>query len=245
MTKAAEGKLEGAVTLTIDIGGTGIKMLRLDAAARPLGERTRELTPRPALPGPVQGVIAVMLKERHSFDRISVGFPGVVVRGVVQTAPNLDTEAWRGTDLQQAIEATSGKPTRVINDADLQGYGVIEGHGVELVLTLGTGLGTALYSDGHLVANLELAHHPFGDGQTYEERVSDEACHRLGPTTFTDRVLDMLDQLRPILNYERLHLGGGNLRHVERDRLPDDVHFFDNVAGMRGGVNLWHDDLTS
>lgn len=238
---ADESKPEGPVTLTIDIGGTGIKMLRLDAEGTPLGDRSRELTPHPALPGPVQEVITEMLSARAAYDRISVGFPGVVVRGIVQTAPNLDTEAWRGTDLQQTIETLAGKPVRVINDADLQGYGVIHGHGVELVLTLGTGLGTALFSDGHLVANLELAHHPYGDGKTYEERVSDEACHILGPTAFTDRVLEMLAQLRPILNYETLHLGGGNVRHLEKERLPDDVDLFDNVAGMRGGVNLWHD----
>jgi len=238
---AVESKPEGPVTLTIDIGGTGIKMLRLDPEGRPIDGRVRELTPRPALPGPVLKLIERMLAARPACDRISVGFPGVVVRGVVQTAPNLDTEAWRGTGLQQTIEELSVKPPRVINDADLQGYGVIRRQGVELVLTLGTGLGTALYSDGHLVANLELAHHPYGDGNTYEERVSDEACHELGPTAFTDRVLEMLDQLQPILNYETLHIGGGNVRHLETERLPRGVDLFDNVAGMRGGVNLWHD----
>lgn len=231
------------ITLTIDIGGTGTKMIRLDADARPISDRDRELTARPAHPEPVLAVIETMVERQGPFDRVAVGFPGVIVRGVAQTAPNLDTEAWRGFDLQSRIAEMTGKPTRAINDADLQGYGVIEGEGVELVLTLGTGLGTALFSDGHLVANLEFGHHPFGPGETYEERVRDSVFMAVPEEEFVARVRAMLDQLQPIFNYERVYIGGGNAKALRDVELPDDVRLFENEEGMRGGVRVWEDAL--
>jgi len=232
---------ETTTTLVIDIGGTGIKMLRIDQAGNAVSPRARELTPRPAHPEPVLAVIAKMLAANDGFDRVSVGFPGVVIRGVVQNAPNLDDAAWKNIDLQQAIADLSGKPTRVINDADLQGYGVIEGRGVELVLTLGTGLGSALYADGHLVPNLEIGHHPFVKGKTYEERVSEAERKRISKRRFRKRVAEMLAQLQPIWNYERLYIGGGNAKRLDPTTLPPNVSLFDNVAGMQGGIALWDD----
>lgn len=172
MTDAATS---GVRTLTIDIGGTGIKMMTLDANGRPLSERLRELTPRPATPGAVFAVIRKIIGAQGDFERVSVGFPGVVVRGVVRTAPNLDDKAWPNLKLQDKIAQYTQKPTRVINDADLQGDGAIAGRGVALVLTLGTGLGSALYIDGLLVPNLELGHHPFQDGaRRRRQRVATE-----------------------------------------------------------------------
>jgi polyphosphate glucokinase len=233
---------EAMPTLTIDIGGTGTKMVPLDAAGNAVTKRMRELTPRPAHPEPVLEVIrGLVAKVEHPFERVSVGFPGVVIRGVVHTAPNLDTEAWRGFDMQSAIAEITGKPTRVINDADLQGYGVITGVGVELALTLGTGLGSALYSDGHLVPNLEWGHHPFGDGKTYEERINDEVAESVPIEEFRARVKAMLEQMQPILNYERLYIGGGNAKLLDLKDLPGQVEIFKNVEGMEGGMRLWAD----
>src|SRR5688572_12049115 len=228
------------VTLSVDIGGTGIKMLRLDPTGRALGERVRWLTPQPAVPRAVLEVIGKMLLEQASFDRISVGFPGVVVRGAVQTAPNLVDEAWRGFELENELRRISNKPVSVINDADLQGYGVITGKGVEMVLTLGTGLGAALFVNGHLVPNLELGHHPFKKGKTYEERICDAECKRLGKKEWSERVGEMLDQLKPIFNYEILHLGGGNAEHLKIE-LPPEVRLFTNADGLTGGMRLWRD----
>jgi polyphosphate glucokinase len=229
-------------TLTIDIGGTGIKMIPLDGEGNPLGERARELTPKPALPDNVMAVIQKMVAAQGPFDRVSVGFPGVVVRGSVRTAPNLGTRKWRGFDLQSAIAQLTGKPTRVANDADLQGYGVIDGRGVELVLTLGTGLGTGLYVEGHLVPNLELAHHPFKKGKTYEQLVSDKELKRIGKKRWRRRIAEMIEQLEPIFNYDLLHVGGGNAEYL-RPPLPDNVRVFANVKGMTGGIRLWQDTL--
>lgn len=232
-------------TLTIDIGGTGTKMLRLDEDGAAIGERMRELTPRPAFPEPILVVVKRMLDALGPFDRVSVGFPGVVVRGIVKTAPNLSTDAWENCDLRAAIAAMTGKPVRVINDADLQGYGVIEGVGVELALTLGTGLGSALFSDGHLVANLELGHHPFGDqaGRTYEQRVCDKERKRIGNTRFSQRVLKMLRLIQPIFNPDTVYIGGGNAKRLDPKDLPPNVRLFTNVHGMRGGIRLWEDKL--
>jgi polyphosphate glucokinase len=232
-----EGEL---LTLCIDVGGTGIKMLVLDGQGRPVNERARVLTPKPATPKAVLAVIQSMLEAQPRFDRVAVGFPGIVVEGIVHSAVNLGDKYWKNEDFEAMLERLTGVPVRVINDADLQGYGVITGKGVELVLTLGTGLGSALFVNGHLVPNLELGHHPFTNGKTYEQRVGDRALKRVGKKEWSKRVLQALAQLDPIFNYEILHLGGGNVAHL-RGRLPDNVRLFTNVDGMTGGSKLWLD----
>jgi polyphosphate glucokinase len=231
---------ESVKTLSIDIGGTGIKMILLDADGNPLTERQRELTPHPARPVAVIGVIKKMIARYPDFDRVSVGFPGVVANGVVKTAVNLGQDLWLDQPLERNLQKLCKVPVRVINDADLQGYGVVEGRGVELVLTLGTGLGSALFADGHLVANLELGHHPFKKGKTYEERVRDAELKKLGKKEWSKRVHEALETLMPIFNPRVLHLGGGNAQHVKGKLLPN-VRLFGNVDGMTGGIRLWTD----
>ncbi len=227
-------------TLTIDIGGTGLKMIPLDLRGEAIGERHRELTPNPRTPKDVLAVLETMVARQEPFDRVSVGFPGVVVRGVVRTAPNLGTEDWSGFDLGRAIAQMTDRPTRVVNDAELQGYGVVRGEGVEMVLTLGTGLGTALYTDGRLVANLELGHHPLRKGKTYEQLVCNAELQRVGKKKWRKRVQRVFDTLAPIFNYDRLYVGGGNSKKLN-DPLPPGVERFGNVSGMEGGVALWGD----
>jgi polyphosphate glucokinase len=228
----------GAHTLAIDIGGTGIKMLVLDADAKPVNERARTLTPKPATPEAVLHVIQTMIAEQPPFDRVAVGFPGIVKRGVTFSAPNLGNDFWIEFPLQAQVQAIAGRPVRVMNDADLQGYGVISGHGVELALTLGTGLGAGLYVDGILVPNLELGHHPWKKEKTYEERLSDAELQEIGKKHWSRRVFEMIEQLAPIFNYDMLYLGGGNAEHIKGD-LPANVKLFSNVQGMAGGVRLW------
>jgi len=226
------------VTLVIDIGGEGLKMIVLDHTGAPLTPRHRQLTPYPATPQAILDVISRMVTELPAFDRVSVGFPGVVVRGTILTAPNLGTDVWRSHDLGAELTRLTGRPTRVLNDADLQGYGVIAGTGVEMVLTLGTGLGTALYVDGRLVPNLELGHHPFRKERTYEERVCKRELDRIGKKRWSQRVAEMVEQLAPIWNYDTLYIGGGNARKIQA-QLPSNVRVFTNVDGMTGGVRLW------
>jgi polyphosphate glucokinase len=227
-------------TLAVDIGGTGIKMLLLDASGRPLGERAREPTPKPAKPKALLATVDRMLRKQPAHDRLSIGFPGVVRGGIVGTAPNLGNELWRGFDFGAELERLAGKPVRVINDCDLQGYGVIRGQGVELVLTLGTGLGSALFVNGHLLPNLELGHHPFHKGKTYEQRVSDAELARVGRKRWSVRVEGVIDTLERIFNYDLLWIGGGNAKRL-RLAPRDNVRVFENVAGLGGGVRLWLD----
>lgn len=227
-------------TLCIDIGGTGVKMIVLDPSGEPLNERTRELTPKPATPSAVLALIREMVQKQPRFDRVSVGFPGIVKQGITLNAPNLDA-SWAGQNVQVAIEAITGTPVRVLNDADLQGYGVIEGVGVEMVLTLGTGVGSALFLDGQLLPNLELGHHPFQKDKTYEERLSDAELKEHGKQKWSKRVGEMIATLSAIFNYDRLHIGGGNAEHIKVP-LPANVSVFDNVDGMTGGIRLWDNE---
>jgi len=226
-------------TLAVDIGGTGIKALVLSATGKPLTERRLIKTPRPATPGAVINATIEMAKTQGKFDRVSVGFPGVVRRGVTVTAPNLDGN-WRNFKLAEILSKKLGKPVRVANDADVQGFGAIEGQGVELVITLGTGFGSALFVDGRLVPNLEIAHHPFDKGRTYEENLGSAALKKAGKKKWTKRLLKAIATLEHAFNYDHLYIGGGNAQKIIIT-LPSNTRIVENVAGLLGGIALWRD----
>jgi polyphosphate glucokinase len=239
IANAASDAVSNLRTLAIDIGGTGLKALVLGADGSALTDRARVKTPRPATPEALLPAIWKLVEPLGAFDRVSIGFPGVVVDGVTLTAPNLDAK-WRGFDLARAVTDQLGRPVRVLNDAGVQGYGVIAGHGVEMVLTLGTGLGCAVYLEGNYVPNLELAHHPFGNGKTYEEFVGAKALARIGKKKWNNRVAKVIAQIKPVWNPRHLYLGGGNAKHLTIE-LADDITITPNVAGLLGGIVLWHD----
>jgi polyphosphate glucokinase len=224
--------------LSIDIGGTGIKMMVLDAAGKPLNRHARELTPKPAHPPAVLAVIESMLERQPPFERVSVGFPGVVQNGITRNAPNLDNPSWTDFPLERRLRALVHRPVRVINDADLLGYAVVRGRGLEMVITLGTGMGTALFLDGKLVPNLELGHHPLHQGKTYEDRISDAVLKRIGKKRWVKRVWKAIQRLEPTFNYDALYVGGGNARLLGNE-LPPKVELFDNAKGLQGGIRLW------
>ena len=224
-------------TLAVDIGGTDIKVMRLDARGRPASERLRIETPSPATPAAVLEALAGAIRDLPAFDRVSVGFPGVVLDGVVRTAANLHP-AWIGVNVARRVRLLARRPTRVANDADVQGLGVVAGRGVELVITLGTGIGSALFLDGQLVPNLEMGHHPFERGRTYEHMLGDPALKRIGKVEWNRRLRRAVEALEKAFSYRRLYLGGGNARLVT-GRLPANVRVVDNVAGLFGGIRLW------
>lgn len=226
-------------TLTVDIGGSGIKTMVLDADGNPIGKRTRVPTPRPAKPDPVLEGIVKLAKGQSDFDRVSVGFPGVIRKGVTETAVNLHKD-WIGFDLEGTLSKQLDKPVRVLNDADVQGFGAISGKGVELVVTLGTGFGSALFLDGKLVPNLEIAHHPFRRGRTYEEHLGSAALKKTGRKKWQRRVMEAIASLEHLFNYDTLYIGGGNARRLTVD-LPPNVKIIPNVAGLLGGIALWRD----
>jgi polyphosphate glucokinase len=228
-----------ANTLAIDIGGTGIKMMVLDPVGKPLTERLRVPTPSPATPKRMLAEMAKMREQMPAFDRVSVGFPGVIKEGKTWTAANLHP-LWVGFPFQEELRKLWHKPVIVCNDAAVQGFGAIKGKGVELVLTLGTGLGSALYSDGRLAPGLELAHHPWRKGKTYEDFLGRRGFEHYGPKKWNLLVKRAIDQTAKLFNWDRLYLGGGNSRKVKLD-LPANVKLISNEEGLLGGVGLWHE----
>lgn len=236
-----ETKSRGAAprTLCIDIGGTGIKAMILDSAGKPLTERARVDTPRPATPRAVLAAIQGLVKDLSSFDRVAVGFPGVVRRGVTETAWNLHPK-WIDVDLAKALEKALGRPVRAANDADVQGLAVVRGRGVELVVTLGTGFGSALFVDGTLVPNVQLGHHLGWRKKTFEEDLGDRALRKAGRKKWNRRLEHAILDLETLFNYDVLYLGGGNATKV-RLELPRNVKIVENVAGLLGGIALWRD----
>ena len=226
-------------TLAVDIGGSGVKALVLDEAGEPLTERTRVETPVPAKPEPVIDAIATLAAGQGEFDRVSVGFPGVVRDGVTKTAVNLTPE-WIGFDLATVLNDRLGKPVRVANDADIQGMGAISGKGVELVITLGTGFGSALFVDGTLVPNLELGHHPFRKGETYEEQMGRAALDKVGKEKWNNRLEKAIASLQHLFNYDSLYIGGGEAKKITFE-LPSNTKIVPNVTGLLGGIALWRD----
>jgi polyphosphate glucokinase len=227
-------------TLCIDVGGTGIKAMVVSPHGKPLSERSRVDTPKPATPRAVLHALQAILPDRASFDRVSVGFPGVVMDGVVKTAPNLH-RSWGGFDLGTWMVRHTGRPTRVLNDAGVQGHGVVQGRGVEVCVTLGTGMGFSLFVNGHYVPNVELGHHPFRKGRSYEDLLGDPALKKRGPKRWNRSLGHALHQLQETFNFRVLYLGGGNSRHVAVP-LPRNVRIVDNVHGLLGGIKLWERD---
>src|SRR3954468_7643309 len=190
-------------TLCVDIGGSGLKAIVLGPSGTPLTERVRVETPRPATPARLLPALIELVRPLAPFDRVSVGFPGVVTYNVTKTAPNLHDD-WENFALGKVLTRALGRPVRVLNDAGIQGYGVVEGKGVELLLTLGTGMGSALFLDGRYVPNLELGHHPFRHGETYEDWVGLPALKKLGKKKWNKHVQQIVEQIDPIWNPRRI-----------------------------------------
>lgn len=226
-------------TLAIDIGGSGIKVITLNELGEATTERYRVETPNPAKPEPMLTQIISLAAKQEKFDRVSVGFPGVVMNGIITTAVNLDPD-WVGVDLAKELSERLGKPVRVANDADIQGLGTIQGKGVELVLTLGTGFGSALLVEGQLVPNLEMGHHPFRKGETYEEQLGRAALDEIGKKKWNERLKKAIATLRNLFNSDYIYLGGGNTKKITFD-LPQNVKIVPNMNGLLGGIALWRD----
>ncbi len=225
-------------TLAIDIGGTGIKMLVLDDDGAPASNWVSSDTPKPSTPDAVFREISTMAVSRPPFDRVAVGFPGIVKRGIAYNAPNLGDELWAQVSIERELGELLHKPTRAVNDVDMQGHGVSTGEGMEMVLTLGTGLGSAVFTEGCLAPNLELGHHPFTPEHTYEQYICDAELKRIGAEAWSSRVQEALAQIEATWNYDTLHLGGGNVHHLEF-KLAKNVRKFTSAEGLRGGVRLW------
>jgi polyphosphate glucokinase len=246
---------DGPFTLAVDCGGSGLKASVLDVAGTMHAPRTRVPTPYPLSPDRLVQEIALLAAGLPRADRVTVGMPGMIRHGVVVATPHYITRsgprsavdpglavAWAECDIRALVEKRLGVPTLVLNDAEVHGAGVVSGTGVELVLTLGTGLGSALFDGGRLAPHLEWSHAPIRWGTTYDEYIGEPERARLGDALWSRRVRRVVEGLRPVVLWDRLYLGGGNARRVTRtvhDKLGNDVVVVPNEAGIVGGVRAW------
>jgi polyphosphate glucokinase len=227
-----------ALTLAIDVGASGLKAGVLDGGGNLIEPKARVKTPRPGTPDAVLNSLLALVHPMGKFDRVSVGFPGVVRGGRVMTAPNLANAAWRDYPLADTLADRLGKPVRVLNDATVHGLGVITRSGVECVVTLGTGFGFALFDEGRLTPHLELAHHPIRTDKDYDQYVGDAALKSIGRRQWNKRLRYALTCVRNLTGYDQLHIGGGNARYIKLE-LDHNVRIVPNEAGITGGVRLW------
>lgn len=231
----------GSGILSIDVGGTWIKAAVVDHAGRLLHPMDRAPTPKPATPEATLNVMRELSTAMGDFGRVSVAFPGVVRNGRTLTAPNLGNDHWLNFDLANAATRHFGRPTRILNDAIVQGLGVATGPGLEVIATLGTGLGFAIFRDGRFLVQLELGRHLACDGLNYDSYVGHGAFLAEGPDVWRDRVKRTLLAIRNLVNFDRLYLGGGNAQRIDFD-LPRDITIVPITSGVKGGARLWHRD---
>jgi len=237
-------------TLAIDIGGTGLKASVLDAAGQMTVDRVRTETPYPCPPELLISSLLELVKPLPEFHRVSVGFPGLIRGGSVVMVPSLSrivqagppdpgmVAAWSNYPLETRLREAFGKPLLLANDADVQGCAVVRGVGFELVLTLGTGLGCALFQDGELLPHLELPHGPFRQGQSFEEQLGQAARKAVGQARWNVRLQKALEEFSLMVRYDHVYIGGGNARKVNADLGPN-ATVVDNTAGILGGIKLW------
>jgi polyphosphate glucokinase len=242
-------------TLAIDCGGGGIKGSVLDEVGTMRAHPLRVPTPYPMPPTRFVATLTDLAARLPRADRATVGMPGMIRHGVVVATPHYVTrtgprskvdpalvEAWAGFDARTALGAALGVPSLVLNDAEVHGAGVVAGAGLELVLTLGTGLGCAVFDGGRLAPHLELSHAPVRWGLSYDTYVGEIERRRLGDAFWSRRVRTIVEALRPVFQWDRLYLGGGNSRRIRPDqleRMGDDVVVVPNTAGLVGGVRAW------
>lgn len=235
---ASSGK-SNPVTMCIDIGGSGLKAMLVNASGKPVSERQRIVTPAIPTPKAVMKALAELCKPLPNFDRVSVGFPGVVKKGVTYTAANLHP-AWFGFHFESELAKMWKRPVRLANDAAVQGYGAIKGDGVELAITLGTGLGSSLFTNGRLCPGLELGHHPWKRDREYEDYLGRRGLDKYGKKHWNKLLQEAIEQTAKLFNWDHLYLGGGNTKKIDF-KLGKNVEIVSNEAGLLGGVALWRE----
>ena len=244
-------------TLSLDVGGTGLKanVLGMDGAL--VADRVKVPTTYPMPPEKMVERLAALAQRLPEADRISCGFPGMVRRGRILSAPHFVTtngpgsevdpelvDAWARFDFAAALTEAIGKPCRVANDADVQGSAVVQGNGFEAVITLGTGFGTAFFMDGRLLPHQEFSHVEFRKGETFNEQLGEATRKKVGDKRWNRRVRRAIAYLDTVFFFDHLFVGGGNSPRVDRRDLGpvlERVTVVDNSAGILGGIKLWDD----
>lgn len=235
---ALQNKVPQGNILSIDIGGTNIKACILSPTGKLLTEFKKTPTPKKSTPEAVLEAIKTLTQGLGDFEKISIGFPGYVKLGIVQTAPNLAPDKWENVDLAQQVSNLLGKPVRLINDADQQGLGIVSGKGFEIVFTLGTGFGTSLLFDGELLPHLELSHLPVNKKEDYDDYIGDRGFSAVGKKKWNKRLQNIIETYKTVFNYDRLYIGGGNSNEINF-KLEDNIQLVSNKDGIKGGAKLW------
>jgi polyphosphate glucokinase len=230
----------------VDVGGSGIKGAHVDLSTGNATGRIRIETPNPSTPEAVADVVATLVDQLGDPGPIGCTLPSVVVGGTVRTAAHID-ESWIGTHAAAVIGKATGRHCVVLNDADAAGvaearFGAARGRrGVVILVTVGTGVGTALLNDGVLVANSELGHIEV-DGKLADVWASDatRASKQLSWDKWADRFNTYLTQLHRILWPELIVIGGGVVKHADKyiDRISPGCEVriaeLGNLAGIVG-----------
>ncbi len=230
--------ISGDKILSIDIGGSYIKAALLDTTGEL--QTGYQSIDTPVLPG-AKTLIAALKNLADKFpvyDKLSIGFPGFVKDGIVFTAPSLAPTKWHGVELQNLLCMEFECPVKVINDADMQGLGIASGKGFELVITLGTGLGSALLLNGVLLPHIELSQHPILTNVIYDKYIGKKALEDEGEEKWNERIRKMIVVFRTVFNYDHLYIGGGNSGKINI-KLDKNITIVSNEDGIKGGAKLW------
>jgi polyphosphate glucokinase len=215
-----------------------------------LVDRARIETPYPCPPQVLVKLLDRLARQLPSHHRASVGFPGLIRKGVVRQVPALSRRKrggpqdpklaarWVGFRLRDALEEALGVPTLVANDADVQGSAAIRGEGFELMVTLGTGVGCALFEDGVLLPHLELSHGHYKRGVSIDVALGNAERERIGNRRWNTRVARAFHWLEEVVLFDRMYVGGGNAKRLTLD-LGARVAIVSNTAGIVGGIRLW------
>lgn len=238
-------------TLAIDIGGTGLKASVLDSAGEMMADRVRIDTPYPCPPERLAHELIDLVKPLPEYHRVSVGFPGLVRHGIVIEVPAFSrneyggpeipalAQQWHRYDLAGALTKAFQVPVKVANDADVQACAVVSGEGFEFVMTLGTGVGTALFSDGVLLPHMDLSHAKWEKGQSYDIRLGNLERKRIGKKKWLKRVLRAIPDFAEFIQYDKIYIGGGNAKKLAEVDLPANATIVPNAAGILGGIRIW------
>jgi len=211
--------------LVIDIGGTHVKILATGHDERREFESGPGLTVRQMVSG------VKRLAKGWQYDAVSIGYPGLVLKGRIAAEPHNLAKGWVGFDFEKAF----GKPVKVINDAAMQALGSFR-QGTMLFLGLGTGLGSALVVDGHVVP-MELAHLSYKKGEI-EDYVGLRGLERFGKKRWREHIDFMVERFSAALHPDEVVIGGGNVKKLKQ--LPPGCRAGDNANAFLGGFRLWH-----
>jgi len=199
----------------------------------------RTPTPYPLPPQLLVDTVVELASQLPAADRVTLGMPGMIRHGIVIATPHYITKdgprsrvvpelvtLWDHFDMAGALEKALSLPTKVLNDAEVAGAGVVTGRGLEMIITLGTGLGNAVFDGGRLAPHVEVSQGPIRWGLTYDDYIGEHERLRLGDMHWSRRVRRVVEGLRPMYMWDRLYLGGGNSKRIvpsQREKLGDDV----------------------